>query len=152
MSWLMTVMCCDLFIFPKVITELGNSENKVSVISSLHSSPLKPGERHAFQFKKQELHSSFKTESDVNHYPVLLWWSPLTGETGRFSQCGEDVCFFTINKTYQHNHMTRAFLFYGKNLFVFKEVAFPPLTSSPIEIKYSKWQWLKPENLCSSLG
>uniref|UniRef100_A0A8C5XAG4 GDP-fucose protein O-fucosyltransferase n=1 Tax=Malurus cyaneus samueli TaxID=2593467 RepID=A0A8C5XAG4_9PASS len=97
----------------QVITELGNSENKVSVISSLHSSPLKPGERHAFQFKKQELHSSFKTKSDVNHYPVLLWWSPLTGETGRFSQCGEDVCFFTINKTYQHNQMTRAFLFYG---------------------------------------
>lgn len=118
-------MIC-VFISLKVITELGNSDNKWSVISSLHSSPLKPGERHAFQFEKQELHSSFKTESDVNRYPVLLWWSPLTGETGRFSRCGEDVCFFTINKTYQHNQMTRAFLFYGKNLFVLKEVVFPP--------------------------
>ncbi|KAM6303770.1 GDP-fucose protein O-fucosyltransferase 3 isoform 1-T2 [Podargus strigoides] len=97
----------------QVITELGNSENKVAVISSLHSGPLKPVERHAFHFEKQELYSRLKTESDVNHYPILLWWSPLTGETGRLGQCGEDVCFFTINKTYQHNQMTRAFLFYG---------------------------------------
>lgn len=114
-----------VFISLKVITELGNSENKVAVISSLHSGPLKPVEIHAFQFKKQEFPSSFKTESDVNHYPILLWWSPLTGETGRLGQCGEDVCFFTINKTYQHNQMTRAFLFYGKDLFLFKGVTFP---------------------------
>lgn len=116
------VIC--IFISLKVVTELGNSENKVAVISSLHSGPLKPVERQAFQFKKQELHSSFITESDINRYPILLWWSPLTGETGRWSQCGEDVCFFTINKTYQHNQMTRAFLFYGKDLFLFKEVAY----------------------------
>lgn len=111
-----------MFISLKVITELSNSENKVAVISSLQSSPVKPVERYAFQFKKQELHSSFKAKSDVNQYPVLLWWSPLTGEKGRLGQCGEDVCFFTINKTYQHNEMTRAFLFYGKDLFLFKGV------------------------------
>lgn len=115
-----------MFISLKVITELSSSENKVAVTSSLHSGPLKPVERHTFQFKKQERQNSFKTVSDVNHYPVLLWWSPLTGETGRLGQCGEDVCFFTINKTYQHNQMTRAFLFYGKNLFLFKGVTFPP--------------------------
>lgn len=119
------VVIC-MFISLKVVTELGNSENKVAVISSLHSAPLKPVERQAFQFKKQELHSSFRTESVVNHYPILLWWSPLTGETGRLGQCGEDVCFFTINKNYQHNQMTRAFLFYGKDLFLFKEVSYLP--------------------------
>ncbi|XP_068784716.1 alpha-(1,3)-fucosyltransferase 10 [Struthio camelus] len=102
----------------QVITELGNSEKKAAVISSLVGGPLKPEERDAFQFKKQELHSDFKTESDANHYPVLLWWSPLTGETGRLGQCGEDVCFFTINRTYQHHQMTRAFLFYGTDFTV----------------------------------
>ncbi|KFP24686.1 Alpha-(1,3)-fucosyltransferase 10 [Colius striatus] len=102
-----------MFIFLKVITELGNSENKVAVTSSLRSDLLKPMERDAFQFKRQNLHSSFKTESDVNYYPVLLWWSPVTRETGSWSQCGEDVCLFTVNKTYQHSRMTRAFLFYG---------------------------------------
>ncbi|XP_054253927.1 alpha-(1,3)-fucosyltransferase 10 [Indicator indicator] len=102
-----------LMVTLQVITELGDSENKVAVISSLHSGLLEPVERQAFQFKKQEFHSILNTESDVNRYPILLWWSPLTGETGRLGQCGEDVCFFTVNKTYQHNQMTRAFLFYG---------------------------------------
>ncbi|KAI6058278.1 Alpha-(1,3)-fucosyltransferase 10 [Aix galericulata] len=96
----------------QVITELSDSENKAAVVSSLHSGPLKPKERRDLQFKN-ELDSNFRTESDANHYPILLWWSPLTGDTGRLGQCGEDVCFFTINKTYQHNKMTRAFLFYG---------------------------------------
>ncbi|XP_025933968.1 alpha-(1,3)-fucosyltransferase 10 isoform X2 [Apteryx rowi] len=102
----------------QVITELGNSEKKAAVISSLQGGPLKPEERHAFQFKKQELHSDFRTESDADHYPILLWWSPLTGETGRLGQCGEDVCFFTVNRTYQHHQMTRAFLFYGTDFSV----------------------------------
>ncbi|XP_071586413.1 alpha-(1,3)-fucosyltransferase 10 isoform X1 [Heliangelus exortis] len=96
----------------QVITELGNSENKVEVISSLHSDPLKLAETHTFWLKKQ-LHISLKMESDVNQYPIMLWWSPLTGETGRLGQCGEDICYFTINKSYHHNPMTRAFLFYG---------------------------------------
>lgn len=111
------MMMC-MFISLKVITELGNSEHKVAVISGLHSGLLEPAERNALQFKKQEFHSSLKTESVTGPYPILLWWSPLTGETGRLGQCGEDVCFFTINRTYQHNQMTRAFLFYGKNSFL----------------------------------
>lgn len=114
-------------LFPlKVITELSDSENKVAVDSSLHSGPLKPEERHDFQFKNK-LDGNFRTESDANQYPILLWWSPLTGDTGRLGQCGEDVCFFTINKTYQHNQMTRAFLFYGKELFLSKGETFPPV-------------------------
>lgn len=123
MFWLTAVMHCDMFVFfpLKVITELGNSENKAPAVSSLHSGPLKPDERHASQLKKNELYSNFRTEPDTDHYPILLWWSPLTGETGRLGQCGEDVCFFTINKTYQHSQMTRAFLFYGKELFLSKE-------------------------------
>ncbi|EGV96828.1 Alpha-(1,3)-fucosyltransferase 10 [Cricetulus griseus] len=50
---------------------------------------------------------------DIGSYPIVLWWSPLTGETGRLGQCGADACFFTINRTFQHHHMTKAFLFYG---------------------------------------
>lgn len=46
-------------------------------------------------------------------FPIMLWWSPLTGETGRLGQCGADACFFTINRTYIHHHRTKAFLFYG---------------------------------------
>ncbi|NXG52265.1 FUT10 fucosyltransferase, partial [Psilopogon haemacephalus] len=97
----------------KVITELGNSENKVAVMSGSHGGLLEPVERQALQLRKQEFRGTLRAESDTSPYPILLWWSPLTGETGRLGQCGEDVCFFTINRTYQHNQMTRAFLFYG---------------------------------------
>ncbi|XP_025905757.1 alpha-(1,3)-fucosyltransferase 10 [Nothoprocta perdicaria] len=106
----------------QVITELGNSEKKSAVISTLQGGLLKPEQRLAFPFKKQELRGHFRTETDIetdgNRHPILLWWSPLTGETGRLGQCGEDVCFFTINRTYQHHQMTRAFLFYGTDFSV----------------------------------
>ncbi|XP_018600216.1 GDP-fucose protein O-fucosyltransferase 3 isoform X1 [Scleropages formosus] len=46
-------------------------------------------------------------------YPVIVWWSPLTGETGRLGDCGRNRCFFTINRTYYHHPSTKAFLFYG---------------------------------------
>nr|XP_028568480.1 alpha-(1,3)-fucosyltransferase 10 isoform X2 [Podarcis muralis]XP_028568481.1 alpha-(1,3)-fucosyltransferase 10 isoform X2 [Podarcis muralis] len=63
--------------------------------------------------KKPELPSDTKTILNSDRYPILLWWSPLTGETGRLGRCGQDACFFTINRTYQHNSMTKAFLFYA---------------------------------------
>ncbi|KAJ8401893.1 hypothetical protein AAFF_G00374740 [Aldrovandia affinis] len=46
-------------------------------------------------------------------YPFIVWWSPLTGETGRLGECGRNKCFFTINKTYHNHPATQAFLFYG---------------------------------------
>lgn len=109
--------------FSQVVVELGKSERKEIILSSLQDGPLKLEEqkKQAYQFlKKQELFSDVKTAVAVDQYPILLWWSPLTGETGRLGECGEDLCFFTINRTYQHNHMTRAFLFYGKELVHFK--------------------------------
>ncbi|KAI2660139.1 Alpha-(1,3)-fucosyltransferase 10 [Labeo rohita] len=30
-------------------------------------------------------------------YPVVVWWSPLTGELGRLGECGQNRCFFTVN-------------------------------------------------------
>ncbi|KAM9330100.1 GDP-fucose protein O-fucosyltransferase 3 [Gastrophryne carolinensis] len=54
-----------------------------------------------------------KLEHGLNSNPVMLWWSPLTGENGRLRQCRDNSCFFTINRTYLHHPMTRAILFYG---------------------------------------
>nr|AAI63176.1 Zgc:195147 protein [Danio rerio] len=50
--------------------------------------------------------------SDVQ-YPVIVWWSPLTGELGRLGECGHNRCFFTVNKSYYSHAQTEAFLFYG---------------------------------------
>ncbi|XP_051973844.1 alpha-(1,3)-fucosyltransferase 10 [Xyrauchen texanus] len=46
-------------------------------------------------------------------YPVIVWWSPLTGELGRIAECGHNRCFFTVNKSYHSHPLTQAFLFYG---------------------------------------
>ncbi|KAF7239997.1 Alpha-(1,3)-fucosyltransferase 10 [Varanus komodoensis] len=84
--------------------------------SLLHSNALRREELLTYTrllAKKLELHSDAKDALDEDGHPILLWWSPLTGETGRLGQCGQDTCFFTINRTYQHHPMTKAFLFYG---------------------------------------
>lgn len=47
-------------------------------------------------------------------YPVIVWWSPLTGELGRLGECGRNRCFFTVNKSYHSHPQTKAFLFYGE--------------------------------------
>ncbi|XP_027681295.2 alpha-(1,3)-fucosyltransferase 10 [Chelonia mydas] len=114
-----SLFCFTAFFFLlvtlQVVLELGKSERKIKV-SSLQDGSLKLEEqrKHAYQFfNKQELYSYTRRVLDADRYPILLWWSPLTGETGRLGQCGQDVCFFTIKRIYQHNHMTKAFLFYG---------------------------------------
>ena len=47
-------------------------------------------------------------------YPFIVWWSPLTGELGRLGECGDNRCFFTINKSYHSHPSTHGFLFYGE--------------------------------------
>uniref|UniRef100_A0A8D0GZ93 GDP-fucose protein O-fucosyltransferase n=1 Tax=Sphenodon punctatus TaxID=8508 RepID=A0A8D0GZ93_SPHPU len=96
----------------QVVVELGKSERKKIKTSSSQDGPFKLKNAYPF-FKKQELGSNTKNVLAGDRHPILLWWSPLTGETGRLGQCGEDACFFTINRTFQHNPMTKAFLFYG---------------------------------------
>ncbi|XP_063067381.1 alpha-(1,3)-fucosyltransferase 10 isoform X2 [Engraulis encrasicolus] len=54
--------------------------------------------------------------SESHQYPVVVWWSPLTGEQGRLGECGANRCFFTINRSYYSHPSTQAFLFYGTDL------------------------------------
>jgi alpha-1,3-fucosyltransferase 10 len=101
----------------QVVVELGKFERK-----KLKDSNVQDGHRdvegepkHLEPFpEKEALALAGRTKVDAGSYPIVLWWSPLTGETGRLGQCGADACFFTINRTFQHHPMTRAFLFYGE--------------------------------------
>ncbi|CAI5796704.1 alpha-(1,3)-fucosyltransferase 10 [Podarcis lilfordi] len=105
-----------LLVTLQVVVELGKSERKMTKTSISQNSALKDEEWQKYTYlfvKKPELPSDTKTILNNDRYPILLWWSPLTGETGRLGRCGQDTCFFTINRTYQHNSMTKAFLFYG---------------------------------------
>ncbi|KAK2093680.1 Alpha 1,3 fucosyltransferase [Saguinus oedipus] len=74
-----------------------------------------PAHLNAF-LKKEALTFNRKRKWELDSYPIMLWWSPLTGETGRLGHCGADACFFTINRTYLHHHMTKAFLFYDGSM------------------------------------
>lgn len=104
-----------LMVTLQVVVELGKFERKKFKNSNFHDGHKKveePQHLHLFP-KKEALPLDGKNMVDVGSYPIMLWWSPLTGETGRLGQCGADACFFTINRTFQHHHMTKAFLFYG---------------------------------------
>ncbi|KAL0614049.1 LOW QUALITY PROTEIN: Alpha--fucosyltransferase 10 [Plecturocebus cupreus] len=98
-----------------VMVELGKFERKGSQSSGLQDGHTKmeeaPTHLNAF-LKKEALTFNRKRKWELDSYPIMLWWSPLTGETGRLGHCGADACFFTINRTYLHHPMTKAFLFY----------------------------------------
>nr|XP_056704567.1 alpha-(1,3)-fucosyltransferase 10 [Euleptes europaea] len=105
-----------LLVTLQVVVELGKSE-RLETKSSISQKGAFKEEEHqkdaSLLVKKPDFSSTTKTIMNKDSHPVLVWWSPLTGETGRLGQCGQDACFFTINRTYQYNPMTKAFLFYG---------------------------------------
>ncbi|XP_063096120.1 alpha-(1,3)-fucosyltransferase 10 isoform X1 [Cavia porcellus] len=100
----------------QVVVELGKFERKKFKNFHLQDGRTKVEEEsdhlNVF-FKKQTLTLNRKQKLEVGDHPIMLWWSPLTGETGRLGQCGADACFFTINRSYLHHPMTKALLFYG---------------------------------------
>ncbi|XP_050002798.1 alpha-(1,3)-fucosyltransferase 10 isoform X2 [Alexandromys fortis] len=108
-----------LMVTLQVVVELGRFERKKFKNSNLQDGRKKveeePHRLHPFP-EKEALALGVKNTVDVGSYPIVLWWSPLTGETGRLGQCGADACFFTINRTFQQHHMTKAFLFYGTQI------------------------------------
>uniref|UniRef100_A0A4W3J1F4 Fucosyltransferase n=1 Tax=Callorhinchus milii TaxID=7868 RepID=A0A4W3J1F4_CALMI len=82
-----------------------------------------------FEQKKQQ---SWSHENETNiQDPIIVWWSLLTGEPGRLSQCGADTCFFTMKRNYQNHEMTKAFLFYGTDF---------PINSLPLP-RQAQHEW-----------
>nr|XP_022313367.1 alpha-(1,3)-fucosyltransferase 10-like [Crassostrea virginica] len=45
--------------------------------------------------------------------PIIIWWTPFTGERGSYRKCGNVKCFFTVNRHYMNNPQTKVFMFYG---------------------------------------
>ncbi|XP_053559192.1 alpha-(1,3)-fucosyltransferase 10 [Bombina bombina] len=101
-----------LLVTLQVIVELGRFEKKKIKQTSLQDFKR---QKQTFPLLKhlEEQHIQRRLKHGMDKYPIMLWWSPLTGENGRVGRCGRDSCFFTINRTYLHNPMTKAILFYG---------------------------------------
>lgn len=103
-----------------VVVELGKFERKKFGDTNLRDGRAKMEEEPTGPYplpRNDALPLNRKKMLEADSYPVMLWWSPLTGETGRLGRCGADACFFTVNRTYLHHPMTRALLFYGKEGF-----------------------------------
>ncbi|KAJ8286730.1 hypothetical protein GJAV_G00042650 [Gymnothorax javanicus] len=94
-----------LIITLQVVVELGHFEGKVQ----RHKLPL----RNGLDYLERSPLTHLTLLEPSSQYPLIVWWSPLTGELGRLGECGKNKCFFTINKTYHNHPSTQAFLFYG---------------------------------------
>ncbi|XP_012676635.2 alpha-(1,3)-fucosyltransferase 10 [Clupea harengus] len=101
-------LCISAFLFLvitfQVVEELGQFDDTPVRWEAQGTSDLLTGDRIA--------------GSSERRYPVIVWWSPLTGEQGRLGECGSHRCFFTVNRSYHAHPSTEAFLFYGTDLHV----------------------------------
>ncbi|XP_058381166.1 alpha-(1,3)-fucosyltransferase 10 isoform X2 [Diceros bicornis minor] len=105
-----------LLVTLQVVVELGKFERKKFKNSYLRAGHAEMEEErtHLYPFlQKEALTLNRKKKLETDSYPIMLWWSPLTGEKARLGQCGADACFFTINRSFLHHRMTKALLFYG---------------------------------------
>ncbi|XP_054711973.1 alpha-(1,3)-fucosyltransferase 10-like [Uloborus diversus] len=74
----------------------------------------------------------------TREYPILLWWTPFTGESGAFKRCGKEICFFTEQRKYFTDDLTKAILFYGSS--------FSPTDLPLPRMPYHDWALLHEES------
>ncbi|XP_015912012.1 alpha-(1,3)-fucosyltransferase 10 [Parasteatoda tepidariorum] len=48
-------------------------------------------------------------------YPILIWWTPFTGDSGSYKKCGKHWCYFTDQRKFSSDPLTKGFLFYGSD-------------------------------------
>ena len=51
--------------------------------------------------------------AEKNKLPMIVWWTPFTGDMGKLKRCWSGDCFFTQNRSFYSHPLTQAFLFYG---------------------------------------
>jgi len=42
--------------------------------------------------------------------PVILWWTPFTGQEGSVRDCGSVKCFFTEDRRFRNHNLTKVSL------------------------------------------
>ncbi|XP_064653298.1 alpha-(1,3)-fucosyltransferase 10-like isoform X2 [Lineus longissimus] len=69
--------------------------------------------------KNRQIKKEAQAEQDAEDidkkitHPIIIWWTPFTGEPGRVKKCGDVSCFFTVKRKYAAHKKTKAFMFYG---------------------------------------
>ncbi|XP_060065652.1 alpha-(1,3)-fucosyltransferase 10-like [Ylistrum balloti] len=83
-----------------------------------HSDSTSEFEQEALEETKDRHDPSgeMKAIKEVITTPIVLWWTPFTGDPGSYKRCGEHRCFFTVDRHYRRHNKTKAFMFYGTDL------------------------------------
>lgn len=79
------------------------------------------GETYAnYDFSESDFKDVHDSDDAALHekvlYPILLWWTPFTGDPGTARKCGQNMCFFTVDKHYYRHPQTKVLLFYGSDV------------------------------------
>ena len=59
-----------------------------------------------------QLQSGWRGPAAYPNIPVMIWWSPFTGDDG-LQQCGDFQCFVTNERGHRRHPSTRTIFFYG---------------------------------------
>lgn len=59
-----------------------------------------------------------------NRFPIIVWWTPFTGNKHIVRACGRGRCLFSHNRNLRDHPKTRAFMWYGTDL-KFRDLPLP---------------------------
>ncbi|XP_046478346.1 alpha-(1,3)-fucosyltransferase 10 [Neodiprion pinetum] len=76
------------------------------------------------QFWLMRIYEGYEIPFEDIKVPVILWWTPFTGNQGRLEHCGQVKCYFTQNRTFVSHNFLSSILFYGSNI-EFDELPLP---------------------------
>lgn len=68
------------------------------------------------KFLQSRVQKNYEEISKEVRDPVILWWTPFTGDQGTSRQCGSVSCFFTQDRRFQYHPLTKVLMFYGSNI------------------------------------
>lgn len=71
---------------------------------------------YGYDFNVDRIDSQIKDPQKYaleNELPIILWWTPFTGDMGSVKDCSEGKCFLTQDRSLFGHKLNKVMLFYG---------------------------------------
>eukprot|EP00794_Sanderia_malayensis_P007118 gene7118-7922_t len=75
--------------------------------------------QYDYDFKVDRIVRGLENATDhalKHELPIILWWTPFTGDEGTVRKCWEGSCYFTQDRKFFHDNLAEVFVFYGTGL------------------------------------